>query len=236
MNQYWKEHLKTCSYGSSSDERAKDEDGKPLFYAREFPIDTKKLLHDLTDFTCREHDMHATKIRGYFICERALLRPGLKHCIVRHILLGHVPVRAESISEENVADVILENVVQRESLLEEARMLVTRELDRLLPPAPESWERCGETFGTVKRRPVPHDKKEGERVLTEALFAALDAARTITPKSYKRLCEHALVLSDHCLALPLVSNLLHADYLSDAFDVALEARLRKHLRELRKTT
>jgi len=49
------------------------------------------------------------------------------------------------------------------------------------------------------------------------------------------LCEHALVLSDHGLALPLVSNLLHADYLSDAFDVALEARLRKHLRELRKT-
>ena len=156
---------------------------------------------------------------------------------MRHILQGHVPVRAESISHDNIADVIVENVKERESLLEEARALVTGELDRLLPQAPETWERCGPymEFGTVKRRPVPQDKEEGERALTKALYEALEAACIKNSKAFKRLCEHALVFSDHGLNLTLVSDLLHSDWLSDAFEDALEARLRMHLRELRKT-
>jgi hypothetical protein len=44
------------------------------------------------------------------------------------------------------------------------------------------------------------------------------------------------VHNGHGVALPLVSNLLHAAYtFSDAFEDDLEARLRMHLRELRKT-
>eukprot|EP00966_Prymnesium_polylepis_P032381 753079-Prymnesium_polylepis.1 len=240
MNQYWKEHQKTCSYGSPSSTRATDGDGMPLFYAREFPIDAKRLLHDLTDFTIRDYDIHARKMRPFFLCqsegsiycgyqEQHLneIRPGCAYFIVSDILGGNVPIRAESISEENIADVILENVEHRESMLKKAEALVTGELDRLLGP---------EHFGSVKRRPVPHDQQEDEKVLTDALCTVLDVVRTKNPKCYKCLCEHALVHNGHRSSLSLVSNLLHAAYtFSDAFDDALEARLRNDLRELRKT-
>jgi hypothetical protein len=236
MRQVWNLHMQTCSFGKDTGSTRATDGGMPLFYAREFPIDARKLLNDLTDFTLREYDVHAIKLRPYFI-DRGQIRHGFAYCIVSGILHGHIPVRAECISEDNIADVILENVEERERLLREARALVTAELDKLLPPAPESWERCGPNleFGTVKRRPVPHNKKEGERALQDALFAALDDARTKHPNAIKCMCEHALVVSDHRLALPLVSRLLHAEYLSDAFDDALEARLRKHMRELRNT-
>lgn len=231
MRQVWNLHLQTCSFGKdTASTRATDENGRSLYYARDFPIDAKKLLHDLTDFTIRDHGAHAEKMRPHFI-DRGQIIHGLGYAVVCAILQGHVPIRAECISENNIADVILENVEERERRLREALALVTGELDRILPPAQESWD-----FGSVKRRPVLHDKIEDERVLTQALFAGLEAARTKSPKAYKCLCEHALVFSDHGLALPLVSNLLHAAYtFSDAFEDALEARLRMHLRELRKT-
>ena len=207
LNQYWKEHLKTCSYGSSSDEHAKDEDGNSLFYAREFPLDAAELAKYFED--------------DWFSGDY----------ILTDILKGKIPIRAKSISAHNIQEIIRANVLERSRRRDEALELLIEEVDKQLPHVPEAQKVY---HGHNWLRPRPADIKEDERVQMEALFSAFDMAMHVNPTSIMVLLEHALC-AECVLDLICIVGVLRINYmLSDAFPDALHARLKKHMKELRK--
>jgi hypothetical protein len=148
-------------------------------------------------------------------------RYGLR--IADDICSGNVPVRAyaETLS---VGDIVT-YFEERNRRLEEAVGLLQQEVDKMLPPVP---------FG-MEYRPMPQNRAEEERVLSEALLVALDSALVASPKSYQVMCEHALGKS--LFALSIVTHTLNIHYApSERFEDALESHMRKHLKRLRKTS
>lgn len=119
MNQFWKEHLRTCTLNAPAlNERVTDEDGMKLFYPCDFPMSATKLGEE---FPSHERD-----------------------CVVNDILNGHVPVRAhgESLPICDFLSVICTNIEERSRQLKEAMQVLECELDKMRPsPDQEEDER-----------------------------------------------------------------------------------------------
>ena len=124
LRQFWFEHLRTCSYRTSPNERAVDDQGRRLFYPCDFPEGAKEDVISLA----KPH------WKGGAYSDGVRIDP----YVFEDIFSGHVPVctHADSVTPEDIAETGRERTEQ----LRNAYHILRSELKKLRPSRPTEPE------------------------------------------------------------------------------------------------